>query len=355
MIKSLQSLRLIFAIMIFMHHFPSASNGAGLFAAGGALGVCFFIMLSGFVMSAGYGDKVLSENFDFKYFYLKRVIRLWPLHLLCLLGFVVLHFQTAFSSIRSIGIMGINSLMLQSWIPIKGVYFSGNAVSWCLCDLMFCYLMFPVLYRYINNVRAKTIVIIGLLVVASYFVIIQLIPDHLVHALVYISPIFRLLDFVLGILVYRVFQNLCKGKIGNYIGHCSRIKLTGLEICSVALLIGCIMVYAYLPEKYNLASMWWPICAALIVLYSLFDTYRGGYLSDVIRNNLLQKLSAVSFTFYMIHQMAISVLQSFFCKLQIHIPYLVELMVCLFIIMFAALIVNKYFEKPVAIYLSKKI
>lgn len=277
MIKSLQSLRLVFAIMIFLHHFPNASGGAGLFTAGGALGVCFFIMLSGFVMSAGYGDKVLSESFDFKHYFLKRVIRLWPLHLLCLLGFVVLHFQTSFSSIKSIGVLGINSLMLQSWIPIKGVYFSGNAVSWCLCDLMFCYLMFPVLYRFINNVRAKTIVIIGLLVAASYSVIIQLIPDHMVHALVYISPIFRLLDFILGILLYRVFQKLYEGKIGNYIGRCSRIKLTGLEICSVALLIGCIMAYAYLPEKYNLVSMWWPVCVIFIILYSLLDTCGGGY------------------------------------------------------------------------------
>ena len=275
MIKSLQSLRLVFAIMIFLHHFPNASNGAGLFAAGGALGVCFFIMLSGFVMSAGYGEKVLSEIFDFKHYYLKRVIRLWPLHLLCLLGFVVLHFQNAFSSIKSMGVLGINSLMLQSWVPVKSVYFSGNAVSWCLCDLMFCYLMFPVIYRFINNVRTKIIVIIGLLVAASYSVIIQLIPDSMVHAIVYISPIFRLLDFIIGILVYRAFQKLCKGKIGNYIGRCSRIKLTGLEICSVSLLIGCIMAYACLPEKYYLASMWWPICAVLIVLYSLLGTYGG--------------------------------------------------------------------------------
>lgn len=276
MIKSLQSLRLVFAIMIFLHHFPNASDGAGLFTAGGALGVCFFIMLSGFAMSVGYGERVLSDEFDFKHYYLKRVIRLWPLHLLCLLGFVVLHLQTSFSSIKSIGVLGINSLMLQSWIPIKDVYFSGNAVSWCLCDLMFCYLLFPALYRFINNVHTKTIVIIGLLVAAFYFVIIQLIPDDMVHAFVYISPIFRLLDFILGILVYQAFQKLCKGKIGNYIESSSKIKLTGLEICSMALLIGCIMAYSYLPEKYNLASMWWFACATMIVLYSLLDTYAVG-------------------------------------------------------------------------------
>lgn len=57
----------------------------------------------------------------------------------------------------------------------------------------------------------------------------------------------------------------------------------------------------------------------------------------------------------MIHTLAISVLLGALGKLQIHIPYIMELIVCLFIVMFAALIVNKYFEKPVADYLSKKI
>ena len=354
MIKSLQSLRLVFAVMIFLHHFPNAVDGAGLFAAGGALGVCFFIMLSGFVMSAGYGDKVLSENFDFKHYFLKRLIRLWPLHLLCLLGFVVLHLQTSFSSIKSIGVLGINSLMLQSWIPIKGVYFSGNAVSWCLCDLMFCYMMFPVLYRFINKVRTKTIVIIGLLVAASYFVTIQFIPNYMMHAFLYISPVLRLLDFVLGILAYIVYTWMCEGKVKKYLVGCSTIKLIGIEICSLVLLIGCILTYPCLPEEYRFASMWWLICFILIILYSLLDTYGGGYLSKLLRGKMLQKLSAVSFTFYMIHQLAINVLLTIFVKLQIHIPYLVELIICLFIIMLAALIVNKFFEKPVANYLSKK-
>lgn len=57
----------------------------------------------------------------------------------------------------------------------------------------------------------------------------------------------------------------------------------------------------------------------------------------------------------MIHQMAINVLIAIFGKLQIHIPYIMELIICLFITIFAALIVNRYVEKPVTNYLSRKI
>lgn len=64
MIQSLQSLRFVFAIMIFLHH-------ASLFEAGGSCGVSFFMILSGFVMSVGYETKVQTASFSYKNFIAK--------------------------------------------------------------------------------------------------------------------------------------------------------------------------------------------------------------------------------------------------------------------------------------------
>ena len=83
MIGSLQSLRGIFAIMIFLHHFPI--NGKGWFDAGGPCGVDFFLILSGFVLCVGYENKVLSSDFHYRHFIFKRLIRVYPLHIFCLL------------------------------------------------------------------------------------------------------------------------------------------------------------------------------------------------------------------------------------------------------------------------------
>lgn len=49
-IDALQSLRGIFAVFIFFHHLD-------VFPAGGDVGVVFFLMLSGFVMTYGYGAR----------------------------------------------------------------------------------------------------------------------------------------------------------------------------------------------------------------------------------------------------------------------------------------------------------
>lgn len=274
MIKSLQSLRLVFAIMIFLHHFHY--NGEGLFLAGGPLGVCFFIMLSGFVMSIGYGEKTLSETFDFKSYYKKRIIRLWPLHLLCLFAFVMMNIPECVSSFKHIGLLGINALMLQSWIPIKGVYFSGNAVSWCLCDLMFCYLMFPLLFRAISKTSTKHLSIVFMMGLAGYFTALQFIPDGMTHAFVYISPIFRLCDFIIGILAYKVYQSLRNSRLKDWIQNSSKITLTLVEIFLIALLLLCIVLYPSIAKTYSLTSMWWPICCGLIVMFTLLNTYGGG-------------------------------------------------------------------------------
>lgn len=353
MIKSLQSLRFIFAIMIFLHHFPY--NGEGLFAAGGPLGVCFFIMLSGFVMSAGYGERVMSEKFEFKKYFLKRIIRLWPLHLLCLFAFIALYFPQCLSSVKQIGVLGINALMLQSWIPMKIVYFSGNAVSWCLCDLMFCYVMFPLLFRLISKTSSKVLALASFLVVTLYIVVIQLIPDKSIHAFVYISPLFRILDFAIGIIAYKLYERLCDSSVKNYVQKSSRFTLSCVEVSVIAILVGCVFLYPNIAEKYNLSLMWWPVCMVTILTFSLLDTFGGGCLSLLMQNKLLQRISVASFTFYMIHQLAITGLMKLFNIIPLNIPYVIEVIVCLILITIAAIFVNIYFEKPISAYLSKKI
>ena len=63
MIETLQSLRFIFIMMIFMSHF--AYRGIGPFDAGGDCGVAFFFMLSGFVVSLGYGRQIREGSFQY--------------------------------------------------------------------------------------------------------------------------------------------------------------------------------------------------------------------------------------------------------------------------------------------------
>lgn len=305
MIASLQSLRFIFAIMIFLHHY--SVNGEGLFHAGGPCGVSFFMILSGFVMSAGYLEKVASPDFKNRPFLLKRLIRLYPLHLLCLLGFLCMHISnlTGLDYIKLLP----NALLLQSWIPINSIYFSGNAVSWCLSDMLFFYAMFPILAKCLKRFDKKIgLLIWGLLLL--YLIVVIFMPKPYWHSFLYISPVFRLVDFVIGMLTYKFYVQLKEANFDNKIISLSFPKKCMIEILLVLLLLVAILLVPNIGMKYYYALLWWFIMPEIIIMFALFNK-SGGVISKLLNNRMLGFVGKFSFTFYMIHQMGINVLH---CK-----------------------------------------
>lgn len=270
MINSLQSLRGIFAIMIFLHHFPV--NGKGLFEAGGSCGVEFFLMLSGFVMCAAYESRLLAGKFRYTDYMQKRLIRVYPLHILCLLGFLAIQI---FSLNENLVLSLIpNVFLLQSWFPMKSVYFSGNAVSWCLSDLIFFYAVFPFLVRWIHTIKARVgYFLIPLIII--YFIIVNFIPDRYIHFGLYIFPLTRLIDFFIGILLWQFYK---------YIKSCDFIvKLNGLSITFktmielLPIIILSIMIVAYpsIQERYAYCSYWWFPMTGIICILTIFNKMGG--------------------------------------------------------------------------------
>ena len=272
MIGSLQSLRFFFAGMIFLHHF--IVNGEGLFNAGGPCGVSFFMILSGFVMFVGYGSKVQMHSFSYKNFLYKRIIRIYPLHLLCLLGFLILHrfFLSLFDYLTLLP----NLLLLQSWIPQSSYYFSGNAVSWCLSCMLFFYMAFPFIVSRLNKYSRCKLCIIGLLVMMMYFFLLYFLPDKWEHPILYISPLLRVLDFIIGILLCRLYYMLEERGVGAKLRSYSFRTKSLLELFPVFLLSVMLLLYSDIPQRYTYASYWWFVMPLFILIFALFNKSGGG-------------------------------------------------------------------------------
>lgn len=276
MIPSLQSLRFIFAIMIFLHH--CSNNGIAVFPPGGACGVSFFIILSGFVMSAGYGEKVEQTNFKYKEFILKRLIRIYPLHILCLLGYIairIFHF-----SISDYLKLIPNTLLLQSWIPIKEIYFSGNAVSWCLSDFLFFYAIFPLLSKFIKGGNKSRIFSISIIIVITYLILALFMPESYSHQILYISPLFRLLDFIIGMYTYTLYIKLSNLNYKNKLLDMSFTKKSIIELFLICLVSIPVILYSYISKNFYYSYIWWFIMPELILCFALFNK-RGGIFKDI--------------------------------------------------------------------------
>ena len=200
MIATLQSLRFVFVMLIFLSHFDYKDIHA--LDAGGDCGVAFFFLLSGFVLSLGYGPQISEGSFSFGRFLKRRLLKCYPLHILCLLLFLIVS-RSAID-----GRVILNALLLQSWVPDADYYFSCNSVSWFLSSLMFCYLVFPSVYRRISPALTLTVLAAG---IAIYL----LVPYSRVNAILYVHPLVRFIDFYLGMLLARYYgrwtspQGLC--------------------------------------------------------------------------------------------------------------------------------------------------
>ena len=142
MVKSLQSIRFVFALMIFLHHTVSPITTLGAF------GVSFFLVLSGFVLM--YGNKGGIDNKrDYSTFFLKRLKKIYPTHILCL--FLAIFISIWTGKVQNWVHLVTNVFLIHSWIPNSSFYFSGNSLSWYLSVMVFCYAMFPFLAEWIKK------------------------------------------------------------------------------------------------------------------------------------------------------------------------------------------------------------
>lgn len=270
MIRSLQSLRFIFIMLVYMSHFMY--NGIKWSDFGGECGVSFFFILSGFVLSIAYGEKIDAQAFRFKPYFLKRFAKIYPLHLLTLL--VVLLLESRLHRYPDATTIIPNILLLQSWIPNERFYFGGNSLSWFLSDMLLFYAMFPLLYRVIIRSSRQRLLAVSAIVALLYIGIVSVTPSRLVNAILYVSPALRWIDFSIGILVFRLW----KAHSSRVVGIPRRLspsRATCMELLLLFWLVAIYAIYTQTPFRWRCTSLFWFVIPAVIYGFSLLDEQRG--------------------------------------------------------------------------------
>ncbi len=314
MIATLQSLRFIFVMMIFMSHF--AYRDIQAFDAGGDCGVAFFFMLSGFVVSLGYGRQVREGSFRYGNFLSRRIWKLYPLHLLCLAFFLLVSGSAIDFSVV------MNALLLQSWVPDPTVYFSCNGVSWFLSSLFFCYVIFPLAYRCVS--------IYGLgVVMALYAIVCFLTPYDKVNAILYVNPLLRFVDFYIGMVLCKLYEK------GYNISHAGM-----LETFLVVVLLVSLAIYPVVDAKFRNAPMYWLVLVPLILVFAKGQ----GIVSSFLRRRPMLMLASLSMPVYMVHQMTIGILLHRLPEL----PSVVMLFICLLLVLVVCWLIDLFFLRQLA-------
>jgi peptidoglycan/LPS O-acetylase OafA/YrhL len=189
----------------------------------GPIGVGFFFVLSGFLLTLTW-----SPNTSSRKFLLRRGSRILPLH-----------FLTSALAIIQLALKGtphwvssfLSLLLVQSWLP-DTFRLGGNGVSWSLSVEMFFYLMFPLVIKRLTLLRLKalpihlvaTFVIMGSWIL-GYGVAESNVNDFISAFSPYTNPLYRFGEFYIGCIIAVAFRQGWRPKWGVRTGAIIAVAL----------------------------------------------------------------------------------------------------------------------------------
>jgi peptidoglycan/LPS O-acetylase OafA/YrhL len=201
-LNSLTSLRYFAALAVVVthvnpHYVTSVVLRDGAYY--GFVGVSFFYLLSGFVLTWSCSRQAPGK------FWWNRFSRVWPM----MATMMVLAYVFFWPLERHPGPSGyaLQAVLLQSWDPNPNVYAGGDGPVWSLSCEMFFYLMFPLIILAVRRMRALGLVLTAAAVIGAMIAAPILAGPHVSPAtylwLFFYLPGYRIGEFIIGMLLAR--------------------------------------------------------------------------------------------------------------------------------------------------------
>lgn len=332
MIKPLTSLRFIFALMVFSAHcYVIDPHFSHFLYKEGFVGVEFFFVLSGFIIAYNYQEKFNKREVSRKQFWVARFGRVYPLHIATLLlslftgGYLLaMNWDGAMVFLSQL-------FLVHPFVPDEAYFFSYNSPSWSLgCEQLF-YLMFPFFALWFNSSRKLFAILIAL--GTLMFLGMYLTPIEAIKGYWYVNPFTRLPDFLVGILLFRLYQS-------RPVRKQSTTEATLLEIGAIILF----MAFYYfgsaglLSKVYRYSIYYWLPISAIIYVFAR----NKGMISRLLSNKYLVIGGDISYAMYLLHLFVFSLYNSlgWSYSWQVVVPLLLVVTVGLSLLSFY------YFERP---------
>lgn len=265
----------------------------------GYSGVSFFYILSGFIISHAYGDRLESRQISQAQYFRLRLVRIVPLHWMVALPFVA--WLLAKGDMPDPVAVMLNLSLLHAFAPQSALHYSLNGPSWSLSCELFFYAMFPLLVTLRTRILAILSFAAACMIVgaAGYWVANEAGYSATAEWLFYVAPPVRLLDFMVGMLLYRGWRN---GLFARQAGTRAEILLVALIPVLMALVH---VINLPMPFRWQLAYL--PPMAALILIFA----HGRGAISRALQSPPLILLGEASFALYLTHRPIITLAHQF--------------------------------------------
>ncbi len=299
-LSSLTGIRFYAALLVYVYHVVltipgvNALSVSSLFSNAADVGVSFFFILSGFILTYNYAD-VFRDGISaasYTRFVWDRLTKIYPVHVLTLLLVLPI---AIFSPHLPLDWRAVpfHLLLLQCFWPSSTPAFSGylNVPSWSISCEWFFYLLAPVVMFFALGNRRRWVPV-GMAMGYACGLGLLLWHGQSDEARFYFVSWFapsRFVDFLAGVLLARVFLTSSGQKLAGVSGLA---QATG-----IGLLIAGAMSRPYVP---------WPLWGGLLyvpgsILLVLGLAHDRGFFVAHLSRPWLNLLGRATFSLYLIH------------------------------------------------------
>lgn len=329
MIKSLQGLRSIATLLIFTFH-------SGLLFVS-PFPVTLFFILSGFFYFITFVDvKDFTFKRSLKYAY-NRMLTFYPLYIVTFILSIVIRQDWFLGKTLKYLLIGIplDLLMLKSLFAEYTYQFNG--LSWYLSTLMVLYVTIFPFGKYVKELNKIIYVFISVIILLFIqFVLVEYkIPEN-----AYSSPLYRVLDFSLGMLIAKLYL----------LNFRLRMKHSCLFVAFVFFMLY-LVDYIY---------QWCSLCLYNLYFFILILLLLSNEnkITRYFSKDVFLVLAVYSFQFYMFHELVLICFRMCFSNSDIVIlnhPWMSKILISLFSLVVTSLItyitynpflqINKWMKK----------
>ena len=342
-LDALTGLRFVAALAVVVIHSVRYSGGDFVqYSAFATNAVAFFFVLSGFILTYVYHERLAQVGVV--KFYFARFARIWPLHVVCLLAVIgVQQYYGRYYSILD-GVFASHLTMLQSWLPHQNLALQFNGPAWSISTEFGFYFAFPVLL-WLGRKRFWPLVLISILVTVA---IIGGLQQSVLQGqtnngwaimTAYVNPLARLVEFVLGMAVGKLF--IARSKSGKMdrgpesVG--GWIKDTVWELMAMGFLAALYyaatagILHEFLQEqKWRVAESWTRKSGGTMLGFAAVIwvlSWSRGCFSKLISTPTAVYLGEISFALYLIQTPVLMVVKAEFHGLQIPMFYFMAIVI----------------------------
>lgn len=261
--------------------------------------------MSGFVLTYSYPS--LNKLGETRQFYIGRIARIFPAHLVTLLAGLALGVPFVASYFFA------NVLLLQSWVPTGDYFFSYNAVSWSISTEIGFYLAFPFLIRSFESTWPWKLaacfiasLAIGLLASRLGLPFYSGGKDVVVQGLVMVNPAARIFEFCLGMTAALLWSRSSNDLAHFRFGTWAAIELIGVLLLTCWVQWINVILQPFMrwgAMQYWTAQTLSPSVPAALLLVILASS--TGPLAKVLACRPVRFLGEISFAIYLTHQLVI--------------------------------------------------